>query len=65
MGLPVEIPCNLKGEQIPMSTLIDALKRDKKVTGDSIHFILPKEVGEVEDVLVSLKVVEDLANDLC
>ena len=65
MGLPVEIPCNLKGEQISMSTLTDALKRDKKVTGDSIHFILPKEVGEVEDVLVSLKVVEDLANDLC
>ena len=65
MGLPVEIPCNSKGEQIPMSILTDALKKDKKVTGDSIHFILPKNVGEVEDVLVPLKVVEELANDLC
>ena len=65
IGLPVEIPCNSKGEQIPMEALIDALRKDKKVTGDSIHFILPKEVGEVEDVLVPLNIVEELANDLC
>ena len=48
-----------------MEALIDALRKDKKVTGDSIHFILPKEVGEVEDVLVPLNIVEELANDLC
>lgn len=65
VGLPFEVPFSLEGEQIPINVLVEALKKDKKVKGDSIHFILPKGIGEVEDVLVPLKVVEEIANDLC
>ena len=45
--------------------LIMALRMDKKVAGESIHFILPKRVGEVNDVLVPLKIVEEISCDLC
>ena len=65
VGLPVEVPCNFEGETVPVNVLVEALKKDKKVKGDSIHFILPRGIGEVEDVLVPLKVVEELANDMC
>lgn len=65
VGLPVDVPCNFEGDAIDVKVLVEALKKDKKVKGDSIHFILPKGIGEVEDVLVPLKVVEELANDLC
>lgn len=64
-GLPVKVPCSRCGEPIPVKELTDALKKDKKVAGDAIHFILPKDVADVEDVLISLKDVEELSNDLC
>ena len=41
------------------------LKKDKKVTGESIHFILPKGLQEVEDILVPLNKIKEIANDLC
>jgi 3-dehydroquinate synthase len=65
VGLPADLPCSPDGVAIPVNVLVEALKKDKKVKGDSIHFILPKGIGDVEDVLVPLKVVEELSNDLC
>ncbi len=64
-GLPTDVPYSKKGEQIPMEVLVDALKKDKKVAGSSIHFILPKGVGDVYDELLPINVVEELADDLC
>ncbi len=65
VGLPVRIPVNKKGEQIPMSEMVEALKKDKKATGGSIHFIMPRGVGDVEDVLISFENLEEIANGLC
>lgn len=59
-GLPVEIPNNLK-----MKDLVDAITKDKKVSGNNIHFILPKGIENVEDREVSLKKLEELSGDLC
>lgn len=64
-GLPVTVPCNRSGVPIPVKELTDAIRKDKKVAADAIHFILPKDVADVEDVLISLKDVEELSNDLC
>ncbi len=65
VGLPHSVPLDRDGEPIPMRVLVEALGRDKKVEGSSIHFILPREIGDVEDRLISLKELEEICNDLC
>ncbi len=64
-GLPVDVPSDRQNVQIPMKILVQALKKDKKMAGSAIHFILPKGVGDVCDELLPVNVVEELANDLC
>lgn len=65
VGLPVSLPVSLKdGKVIPMEYLVSALKKDKKIAGDSIHFILPKGLGDVEDKLLTLKELEAISLDL-
>lgn len=64
-GLPVEIPLDPQsGRPAEMRTLVEALKKDKKVDGDHIHFILPCALGDVKDVNVPLNKLEELAGDL-
>lgn len=65
VGLPIAVPSDKNGRQMPLGMLVEALRMDKKVAGESIHFILPKRVGEVNDVLVPLKIVEEISCDLC
>ncbi len=65
VGLPVDVPANKEGEQIPMEKLVEALKKDKKAVGKGVHFIMPEGVGNVEDVLISFEQIEELCNDLC
>lgn len=45
--------------------LMDAICKDKKTIGDKIHFIVPKEIGNVEDILISLTDLKEVINDLC
>ena len=58
VGLPAESP-------VPAAQLVEALAKDKKVDGKSIHFILPHAVGTVSDELLSLQQLEELSHDLC
>lgn len=58
VGLPVRSP-------VPARQLTEALTKDKKVDGDSIHFILPHAIGRVTDELLSLQQLEELSHDLC
>lgn len=51
-GLPIGCPFKL-------SHMTEVMKKDKKAEGDRIHFVLPKYVGEVE--IVDLTVDEVLA----
>ena len=44
--------------------LVEAMKKDKKVDGDHIHFILPCALGDVKDVNVPLNKLEEIAGDL-
>lgn len=66
VGLPVAVPQDeTTGKPIEIKVLTEALKKDKKVEGAGIHFILPKALGEVLDVNVPLKELEEIAGDLC
>ena len=66
VGLPIQIPCNpVTGERISMAQIVDALKKDKKVSGEHINLILPQEIGCVKDMNISIKELEELAGDLC
>ena len=66
VGLPTEIPCNpVTGERISMAQIVDALKKDKKVSGEHINFILPQEIGSVKDMKILIKDLEEVAGDLC
>ena len=65
VGLPVGLPCNIKsGKAVEMDMLLDALKKDKKVAGNSIHFILPKDLQDVCDMLIPIKELEEICRDL-
>ena len=47
-----------------VADLADAVRKDKKVAGDHIHFILPKGIGDVEDILLPLDKLKEIADDL-
>lgn len=65
VGLPASLQDIPVTAHLKMCDLVDAVKKDKKVTGESIHFILPKGLQEVEDILVPLNDIKKIANDLC
>ncbi len=63
-GLPALLEdCSLTAG-FEISHLADAVRKDKKVTGKEIHFILPKGIGNVEDILLPLDKIKEIANDL-
>lgn len=65
VGLPAHLADSTLTAHLKISDLAEAVKKDKKVTGESIHFILPKGLENVEDVTVPLNVINRIANDLC
>lgn len=63
-GLPALLEdCPLTAHLKP-GDLAEAVGKDKKVTGDSIHFILPKGLQDVEDVTIPLDKIKEIADDL-
>ncbi|MCI1778379.1 MAG: 3-dehydroquinate synthase [Bacteroidales bacterium] len=65
-GLPSELPPDpVSGKKLMLSGLMEAIKKDKKIDGDFIHFILPEDAGRAEDIKLELKKLESIANDLC
>ena len=65
VGLPVEVPVNpFTGVQIEIGQLIEALKKDKKASGEYINFIIPQELGCVKDLKILIKDLEKLSSDL-
>jgi 3-dehydroquinate synthase len=49
---------------IPLPTLISALLRDKKKSGDSLHLILPVGIGQCEVRELKLSEVEKMIYEL-
>ena len=65
VGLPALLEdCPLTANFKP-GDLAEAVGKDKKVTGNSIHFILPKGLQDVEDVTIPLDKIKEIADDLC
>ena len=63
-GLPAMLQdCPLTAN-IRIAELAEAVKKDKKVTGKSIRFILPKGLQDVEDIIVPLEKIKEIADDL-
>ena len=63
-GLPALLEdCQLTAH-LKSGDLAEAVGKDKKVTGDSIHFILPKGLQDVEDVTIPLDKIKEIADDL-
>ncbi len=60
VGLPTQIPVHLN-----MTQLVEAVAKDKKVSGSNVHFILPFGLEKIEDRAISLNKLEKLADDLC
>lgn len=64
VGLPALLEdCPLTAQMKP-GDLAEAVGKDKKVTGNSIHFILPKGLQDVEDVTIPLDKIKEIADDL-
>ncbi len=61
-ALPEECPLTA---EIKIADLADAVRKDKKVTGNGIHFILPAGLQDVEDIVVPLDKIKEIADDLC
>ena len=63
-GLPALLEdCPLTAH-LKIADLADAVKKDKKVTGENIHFILPKGLQDVEDIVLPLEKIKEIANGL-
>ena len=64
VGLPALLEdCPLTAHLKP-GDLAEAVGKDKKVTGNSIHFILPKGLQDVEDVTIPLDKIKEIADDM-
>ena len=63
-GLPALLEDYPLTAHLKPGDLAEAVGKDKKVTGNSIHFILPKGLQDVEDVTVPLDKIKEIANDL-
>lgn len=63
-GLPASLDeCNAT-LPISIADLAGAIKKDKKVVGDNIHFILPLGLENVNDVMIPLEKLKKICNDL-
>ena len=63
-GLPSTLQECPATAHLKMEELAKAIKKDKKVHGDNIHFILPKGLQEVEDILIPINTINNIADDL-
>lgn len=65
VGLPIsldEIDSNIK---VSLADLFNAIIKDKKVSGNSIHFIAPFGIENVKDITIELEQLKTIINDLC
>lgn len=60
-ALPADCPLTAG---LKVADLADAVRKDKKVAGKNIHFILPKGLEDVEDILLPLDKLKKIADDL-
>ncbi|MEE4359085.1 MAG: 3-dehydroquinate synthase [Desulfococcaceae bacterium] len=51
--------------EMDKNRVTDALKRDKKREGDSIHFVLLRSIGEAVVEEIRIRQLEDVINELC
>ena len=58
----VRLPTRLRGDG---GEVLDALRKDKKRKGDSIHFVLLHGLGNAVVEEISIKELEAVVNDLC
>lgn len=63
-GLPAGLKDCPSAAHLKVADLAEAIKKDKKVAGDRIHFILPKGIQDVEDILLPIEMIKEIANDL-
>lgn len=63
-GLPAGLEDCPITAHLEVGDLADAVRKDKKVSGDGIHFILPKGLEDVEDILIPLNKIKEIADDL-
>ena len=63
-GLPATLEQCPATAHLKMGELAQAIKKDKKVHGSNIHFILPKGLEDVEDILVPITTINNIADDL-
>ena len=63
-GLPATLKECPATAHLKMGELAQAIKKDKKVHGSNIHFILPKGLEDVEDILVPITDINNIADDL-
>lgn len=63
-GLPATLEECPATSHLKMGELAQAIKKDKKVHGSNIHFILPKGLEDVEDILVPITTINNIADDL-
>jgi 3-dehydroquinate synthase len=64
VGLPHSLPV-VDGKVVSIELLIEAIKKDKKVEGDKIHFIMPRDFGVVEDILLNISDLDRVKDALC
>ncbi len=65
VGLPVDVPTDPHtGKQIAIGQMIEALKKDKKASGEYINFIMPQDLACVKDLKILIKDLEELSSDL-
>jgi 3-dehydroquinate synthetase len=63
-GLPASLEECLATAHLKMGELAQTIKKDKKVVGDNIHFILPLGLENVNDVMIPLEKLKKICNDL-
>lgn len=63
-NLPVSLDECPATSHISIDNLVEAIKKDKKVVGDSIHFILPLGLENVKDIMIPLEKLKEICNDL-
>ena len=63
-GLPASLDECPATSRLSLADLAGAIRKDKKVVGDKIHFILPKGLEDVEDITVALDTLKDFCNGL-
>lgn len=64
VGLPAALDECPATSHLRIADLADAVKKDKKVKGSGIHFILPKGIQDVEDIMLPLEKIKEIADGL-